>query len=66
LISIQELERIKEVRQEHPMYQRYMCCGRTIGTRHAQTCPQTPDANGPGIGQVDIQYPAFTCHAKQQ
>ena len=37
---------IQRIRQTYPMYQRYWCCGLTIGCKHAPDCPSVPTPDG--------------------
>jgi len=48
------IETIERIREQYPMYQRYLCCGRTITTRHSKNCPSCPDVDGPADDQDDI------------
>lgn len=54
-MNIQTREQIEEVRKGYPMYQRYLCCSCTIGYRHAQRCPSSPDPLGPADGQREVE-----------
>lgn len=40
--------------KEYPMYQRYWCCTRTIGTKHSRNCPSVPTEDGPTDDQDDV------------
>lgn len=49
-----DLQQIATIRLTYPMYQRYWCCGRTIGTLHGRDCTMTPTPDGPLDGEDDI------------
>lgn len=48
------MQDIETIRLTHPMYQRYWCCTRTIGSKHSRNCPSVPTADGPLDGEDDI------------
>jgi hypothetical protein len=49
-----DLQKIETIRIAYPAYQRYWCCGRTIGTLHGRTCPLVPTAKGPLDDEDDV------------